>query len=123
MGLRQIVMNAAVKAIKATGDIAVSVTIVHTTPGNYDSNTGRTADTVEQKTIQVPLLRLLENELGWFPVPDRTRRVVVPSLLIPFVPDNNDQVLIGGERWEVKKIRGVPGDAVYILYLETPGPA
>lgn len=120
MGLRETLQQGALRAIQATGNLAVDLTYVHVAPGNYNPATGLTADVTTSYPLKLPLLRLLENELGWFPVPDKTRRVIVPWLMLPIEVGNNDYVLIDGGQWEVKKIRGVPGDAIRILYLQSP---
>ena len=120
MGLVQTLRNGAMQAVRALGDIPKLVTYVKVMPGVYDPETGLTADTETSYPITVPLFRLLETEVSWFPAPDKTRRVIVPYPILPIALGRNDYFLIDGVRWETKKIRAPTGDAVTIFYLQSP---
>ena len=106
--------------VRALGDVPTAVTYVQIAPGVYNPATGLTADVPTSHPITVPLLRLLESEMSWFPAPDKVQRAVVPFLTLSITTTRNDYFLISGVRWEIKRVRRVPTGAVTIFYIESP---
>lgn len=45
-------------------------------------------------------------------------KLIVPGLKLPSLPEaDTDKVIRGGLTWDVRKVVGVPGDAVIIIYV------
>lgn len=108
------------KAIKTAGDLAAPITYVHVTPGTFDPTLGVTIDAETQYQVKAVLSNLNEEESAWF-IPDIiTQKLIVAALDLPVRPDRSDYVWISGVRWEVKKVKGVPGDSVWRIYVQEP---
>jgi hypothetical protein len=108
-------------AIAKTGDIAELVTYVSVTPGSYDPSTDSSDGVATQyANVKCILANLNETESDWF-LPDAvTQKMIVAALDLPVTPQRADYVMISGSRWEVKRVRTVPGKSVWLLYLQEP---
>lgn len=118
--LKTLLRNAAATAVKALGDVPEAIVYVQVVPGTYNPNTGLTPTTETSHSLSVPLVRLRDNEVEYFPAADKTRRALIPYLSLPIEPSRNDYITVGGVRWEIKKIRRVPTDALFVFYCESP---
>lgn len=108
-------------AIAKTGDLAESITYVSVSPGSYNPTTDTMGGT-DTSYAGVPciLTNLNETESDWF-LPDQvTQKLIVAALDLPVTPKRADYVLIGGARWEVKRVKGVPGKSVWLIYIQEP---
>lgn len=121
MGLSANVSKLVQNAIKKTGDLAARVTYVRVVPGAYNPTTDTAADTETSYTnIPVVLTNLDQTESDWF-LPDKImQKMVVAALDLPVSPLVTDYVLIDGVKWEVKRIRTVPGNSLWLVYIQSP---
>lgn len=107
-------------AISKVGDLADMITYVSVVPGAYDPASNTTADTTQSYQFRCVVTGLNEEETAWF-LPDAvTQKLVIAALDLPVRPDRADYVLIEGVRWEVKKVKGVPGRSVWLVYIQEP---
>ena len=122
MGLSRAKINNLVKkAFTSLGDIPLTITYTYVTPGAYDPLT----DTVTNATTVVSNLsavntKLKEQEMDWFPTDINTQKLLIAAIDMPSTPSASDYVTIAGVRWEVKRVGRVPGDSLYILYIQEP---
>lgn len=108
-------------AIKKTGDLAARVTYVKVVPGVYNSATDTTNDTLTTYTnVPVVLTNLTEAESEYF-LPDKiTQKMVLAALDLPVEPARPDYVLINSVRWEVNRVKTVPGKSLWIVFIQEP---
>ena len=106
-------------AIQKTGDLAARITYVSVTPGAYNPTTDAPADS-ETTYLDVPvvLTHLDETESQWFLPDSITQKIVLAALDLPVEPKRPDYVTIDGVRWEVKRIRTVPGKSLFLIYVQ-----
>jgi hypothetical protein len=108
------------QAIVKVGDLASVVTYVSVVVGAYDPVNNTTNDTETQYTLRAVVTGLNEEESAWF-LPDAiTQKLIIAALDLPVKPERADYVLIDGTRWEVKKIKGVPGNSLWRIYVQEP---
>lgn len=108
-------------AIKQAGDLATKIKYVSVTPGNYVPADDEVASVeVTYNNVPVIVVGLNEEESAWF-IPDAiTQKLIIAALDLPVKPDRPDYVEINGVRWEVKKVKGVPGELVWRVYIQEP---
>ena len=44
-------------------------------------------------------------------------KLIVPGLKLVYDPDIADHVMINGVRWEISKVKGVPGEAIWLVFI------
>ena len=121
MGLKDTIKNAAKAAVQATGDLALTVTYTRIVPGTYDSATDSTTDTTTTyNNVPVVNVRLTEREVEWFSADVVTQKLLIAALDIPITPSVNDTVTIDGSVWQVQKVGRVPGDSLWIVFIQEP---
>jgi len=109
------------KAFQKTGDLRTTVTFQRLTPGAYDPSTGAVAITEVEYTITNAILTSVSSaEMGWFPADRNTQKLLVAGANLPVEPTTTDNVVIDGATWEITRVKQVPGDALYILYIMEP---
>lgn len=118
MALASLLKNLASSAIKAAGDTVVSVTYTTYVTGTYDPATDTIASTETVHTFDAVPTFIADNEYDYAKVNDIHLKIIVAANDITFVPAGEDHCVIRGAKYEVKRIKGVPGDAIYILYLQ-----
>lgn len=121
MGLKDTVAKLAQAAIKATGDIPVTVTFRSVKVGQYNPATDAQPETVTTVTFQGILTSRRIDEDDNNKVNDTSTKLIAAALDMPsIVPDENDTILINGAMWEIVKLKYVPGDPIYIFTVRTP---
>jgi hypothetical protein len=108
-------------AIQKTGDLAARVTYVKVVPGVYNPTTDATADTLTTYTnVPVVLTNPTKAESEYF-LPDKiTQKVILAALDLPVVPGSPDYFLIDGVRWEINRIKSVPGNSLWVIFIQEP---
>jgi hypothetical protein len=113
--IRQLVQKAINTDI---GDLKSSVTYVQVTPGNYNPTTDTVSTTeTTHSAVQCALVKLSEQDLDWFPANARGQKCLIPYLNLTITPKEDDYLTIDGERWDVYKIKPLPGTPVHVLFL------
>lgn len=120
MGLKDTIANAVVAARAAAGDIPVPVDYVSVATGAYDPATNARVETLTTVTINVFNVGLTQSEVEYFPADRDAQKLIVVGTDLTFIPKVTDRVLIGGVRWEVKRVKRVPGDSIYIVFIQEP---
>ena len=121
MGLKDTIKNAAKAAIQATGDLSIAVTYTRVVPGAYDSATDSTTNTTTTyNNVPVVNVRLSEREVEWFPADVVTQKLLIAAADLAIVPSVNDIVTIDGAVWQVQKVGRVPGDSLWIVFIQEP---
>ncbi len=121
MGLRDTVAKLAQSAIKATGDIPVTVTFRSVRPGQYNPATDTTPETVVTVSFKGILTSRRIDEDDNNAVVDTSTKLIAAALDMPaVVPDENDTIQINGALWEIVKIKYVPGDPIYVFTIRSP---
>lgn len=109
------------KALQTVGDLALTLTYVYVTVGAYDAST----DTLSSTTLSYPdvtavSVSLTEAEVDYFPGNRNTQKLLIAALDIGAPPKVEDYVLIEGTKWEVKRVKNVPGKSLYIIFVQEP---
>jgi hypothetical protein len=109
------------KAFNSLGDIPLAITYTYVTPGTYDPLTDTlTSSTVVVTDVPAVNVKLKEQEMDWFPTDINTQKLLIAAVDLPNPPSASDYVTIASVRWEVKRVSRVPGDSLYILYIQEP---
>jgi hypothetical protein len=112
-------ITAAVKtAMNAIGDLKTPITYTRVEPGNYDPATDTTLDVTQAYPIEAPIVGLTEDEMAWIATDKKGAKLLIAAADLPVVPLITDYVLIDGARWEVVKIKRVPGNSLWILVIQ-----
>jgi hypothetical protein len=121
MGLKDTIKNAAKAAIQATGDLALGVDYTRVVPGAYDPTTDSTTNvTTTFSDVPAVNVRLTEREVEWFPADVVTQKLLIAAADLSIVPSVNDIVTIDGAVWQVQKVNRVPGDSLWIVFIQEP---
>lgn len=122
MGISSAKIQALVKkAFQKTGDLRTTVTFQRLTPGSYDPATGAVAVSEVEYIINNAILTSISSaEMGWFPADRNTQKLLVAGSDLPVEPTTTDTVEIDGVKWEITRVKQVPGDAIYVLYIMEP---
>jgi len=121
VGLKDTIKQAVKTGMKAVGDVRVFITYTSVTLGSYDPETDTTAETVVNYT-NVPAVnaKLVEREVEWFPADVITQKLLIAALDLPVVPKADDTVTIDGSVWQVKRVNRVPGDSLWVVFVQEP---
>ena len=120
MGLKATIANAVAAARAAAGDIPILVTYVSVTTGTYDPATNTRTETLVSKDIKVFNVALTQTEVDYFPADRDTQKLIIVGTDISFIPKVTDRVTIDTVRWEVKRVKRVPGDGIFIVFIQEP---
>lgn len=118
MGLSATVASAVATAFTAIDDLKETVTFVDVAAGAYNSATDTYADTETTFSVQAPVLSPTERELSWFPATDAITRKIIFKASDIVLPALKDQVEIGGVRFEIVRIKSVPGASIYVVWVQ-----
>lgn len=118
-GFKALTAKLAQTAIGIVGDLSVDVTYSHITGmPSYDPLTNVMTKTVTTETFKGVLTTKSVNEYDYSKVEDSHLKIIVAANLITFVPASEDTCVINGVNYEVKRIKSVPGDAIYLVYIQ-----
>jgi hypothetical protein len=100
------------------GDLKSSVTYTQVTVGAYDPTTDtNTLTTTVHSNVACALVKVSEQDLDWYPANSRAQKALIPYLNLPITPKEDDYLTIDGERWDIVKIKPLPGTPVHVLFL------
>lgn len=109
------------KALQTVGDLAITLTYVYVTVGSYDVATDtQTTTTLSYPGVTAVSVALTEAEVDYFPGNRNTQKLLIAALDIGAQPKSEDYVLIDGVKWEVKRVKNVPGKSLYIIFVQEP---
>lgn len=130
MGLKRDIAGLVSLAIGLTGDLSPGVVYRRHTGTSYDIKLGRPVDTfTDYGAAPGPSLK---GTLARFSESERDSEVNVltdQKILIAFAdlerlgfpagaePSQNDDIIINGVKWDVRRVLGVPGNSLYILHI------
>jgi hypothetical protein len=120
MGLRDKVAKSVQKALQSVGDLADTVTYVSVTLGVYDPATDTQVRTTVAHPVTAAQVALTEAEVDYFAGNRNTVKLLIAGLDLPTQVQPEDYVMIGSVRWEIKRIKGVPGKSLHIIFLQEP---
>lgn len=117
----KILKTAVSKIFDTIDSVTTLVTYVRSVPGAYNAAT----DVVTKTDTQYPNIKALrtkivEDDADWLISNTKMQKLYIPYNALPFTATDDDYVLIGGIKWNVHKIREVPGESVHILYVREP---
>lgn len=118
MALKGKVKSLAAKAMGIIGDLKETVTYSRVTLGAYDAVTDTRATTTNDTVLGAVITNLSDMEVDYFPSDIVTMKVIIAAIDLPLVPEVTDYVTISGVRWEVKRVKRVPGDSIFIVYVQ-----
>ncbi len=111
------------KAIGKLDDLRSYVTYVKAVPGAYNPSTDTlTVTETEYPDVPCALLKLSTEDLDWWPADMKGQKMLVSSLDLPgVVPDDSDHIIDADDvRWNIYRIKEVPGRSVFIIFLREP---
>ena len=120
MGLRDTVATAVSKAMQTVGDLKETITYTRVVPGVYDPITDTTSDTVTNYTVSVVLVQTTEWEQEWLQADRITQKILIAANDLAVVPNIDDRVTIAGQIWQVIKIKRIPGDGLWQVFVTEP---
>jgi hypothetical protein len=130
MSYRDKIAGLVQKAFQKLGDLPTEIAYVRVTPGTYDPDSDTQADVSAVYVLSAPLVGLTEAEQDWWKTNLITQKVLIAGRDLPLIPEENDRIVIGGTvvggvvtggvTWSVKKVKRVPGDSVYVVYIQEP---
>lgn len=119
MKLKNTVNKLAKQAFDIVGDLKVPVEYHHISMlGSYDPAIDKITTTETVLNTEGILTNISEKELDWSPIGTDGQKVLLPGIEFNFEPINADYMIIEGNKWEVKGIRRVPGDALLIFFVQ-----
>lgn len=126
MGLATTLRNAVKGAIQKLGPEASDgliplVTYVQSTPTSYDATTDAMG-ALETTYTNVPaaLVASRDEERDWADADVHAKKALIAFNDLPIVPEQTDYLRIGGVKWEIKKIKQLPGMPVHVLFIQEP---
>lgn len=121
MGLEDTLKAAVGSAFKAVGDLKTAATYVAVTLDAYDPLTNIRATTEVVYTVNLIEVQIKESEVDWTPQDIETKKLLVSYSDLPIVsPNPIDYVTINSVKWEVIKVKRVPGDSVWQIFVRLP---
>lgn len=119
MGLLDTVKSAYVAAIGAADDTVHTVTYRVVIPGVYDPATDNNNETFNDYVVEKAFFYGLNDmEMDWFPADWNVQKWLVHQDDIGGVtPKSEDRVIKDLETWQIQRIKVLPGETVFILYL------
>lgn len=124
-GLNKTFHDMAQTALRIFDDVAVTVEFRETNVSGYDPETDSIVENVTTHNVRGILTGITDKEkTKIYPKTPTTaaehRKLIIATKDFPtdFRPMLEDYVYIDGEKWQIKQIKGVPGDAIYTLVIE-----
>ncbi len=120
MPISKALLNRAVTiAFNQTKEVQIAVTYHSVVVTGNDVVTDAIIDTdVPYGPIKVLNVKLTDLEVDYFPAGLITQKLLIKPRDLPVVPSESDWVDINGARWEVRRVKRVPGDAVWQVYVQ-----
>ncbi len=130
MGLKRDIAGLVSLAIGLTGDLSPVIVYRRHTGTTYDVKLGKPVDNFTDYGASPG--SALKGTLARFSESERDSEVNVltdQKILIAFAdlerlgfpagaePSHNDDIIINGVKWDVRRVLGVPGNSLYILHI------
>jgi len=123
MGLKDTFQKAAVTAVKAFGDVAVSTTYVSVINSDYDPST----DTISIKGTTSTITEMIfsdfeKKEIDGEKILDSDEQAFIPKLNLTPVPKVGDRIHKSAtDQWQVMDQKGDAAEALWILHIRQVG--
>lgn len=120
MGYQDLLKNAVSGLINSQiGDLKEVVTFRSYVSNGYDIDTGLTTDVFnDQADLSVATAKFKMDEKDTEVNVLKDERCYIPGKDLLFVPKKTDVIVkANGEKWEVYRVRGVPGGSLWIIYM------
>jgi hypothetical protein len=102
-------------------DASITITYVRVTPGAHSAVTDTVTTTeVTQTGLKVIETRIIEDDADYLVANIRMKKLIVPYNSILFEPKPEDYVTINSVRWNIHKIKTIPTNAIYTLFVREP---
>lgn len=99
--------------------LQVLVTYTQLTPGVYNPATDVMGGlTTVYNSVPAMLVTTKDEERDWIAADVNAQKALIAYENLPIVPEQQDYLTIDGDRWEIKKIKPLPGKPVHILYIQ-----
>lgn len=109
------------RAITALGDLNTALILTSVVPGVYDPVTGLTADVTSVIPFSAPVVRPDQADQADFPGVKNVEVILAPyNSMQGHVPDTTDFITAAGVRWEILRVRRIPSDAIYKIWVVQP---
>lgn len=119
MGFKSLTHSLANVAMNVVGDLKVTVAYTRVSgPMVYDPATDQQVNTTSTISFKGLLTNQSVNEYDYAKMPDNHLKLIINTDAINFEPAENDKCVINGRNYEVKRIKYVPGDPIYIIYIQ-----
>lgn len=123
MALAQKIAKLVQQAVGKLDDLRSYVTYVKAVPGAYNPTTDTlTVTETTYANVECVLTKLSTEDLDWWPGDMVGQKMILPSLNLPgVIPDDSDHIIDSGSiRWNIYRIKEVPGKSVFVIYLREP---
>lgn len=122
MGLNATLKAAAATALAKTGDLKVACVYTHvpevTSAVTFDPVNDTVTNTSTVYNFDAILTNLTKAELDWLGIDAVTQKIIVNYDALPIdKPTQKDSVVIDGETWQVRRVKGVPGKSVHVIFI------
>lgn len=116
--LSQITLNAVKTAMRLMGDLKKPITYTRVVPGVYDPESDSTNEETVSRSFDAAVVGLSEDEHAWIATDRKGAKLLIARSDLPDMPLITDYVTFDGERWEVIRLKRVPGDSVWIVIVQ-----
>jgi hypothetical protein len=117
MALSDTLRNAYLAAQSAADDAKTEFTYTHVMVGVYDPATDTHSTVTSDVALELFMYGLDETELDWFPADWEVQKTIVHATDLAALPDTSDYVTIDGVIWRINRVKTLPGNEIFILYL------
>jgi hypothetical protein len=123
MALDNLIDSLVTTAFNIAGDLRVSVDYHQVTVNSYDpvTDTNSTTEVVTSGILAV-LVGRRDSENDFIDGDVNAQKLLMPASALPtnFVPNSEDFLMIGGDKWEIMRSKRVPGDSLHTLFIRLP---
>jgi hypothetical protein len=86
--------------------------------GEYDPDTDSIAASYDSVgPLKVPVVRPSEEDMTMLGVETKDSKIIVPGNYLPKAMELSDRVLMDGRVHNIRRISGVPGDVVFMIFV------
>ena len=119
MSLTDVFKNAYLTARAAADDAVIpALTYKQVTGLAYDPSTDQNVETTNDVALtNIFGYGLDEQEVDWFPADWEMQKIIIGADELGITPKDEDYVEIAGVTWRVKRVKRLPGDPIFILFL------
>lgn len=86
--------------------------------GEYDAEADTVAATYDPVgPLKVPVVRPSEEDMNMLGVETKDSKIIVPGNYLPKAMELSDRVQYDGRVHNIRRLTGVPGDVVYMIFV------